>query len=132
MPSLFPLILKPFYQCSVNSLDSSSSIDSSGSSSSDSSSTDSEYSDVVSGYYQEKQDIPLNKKSLTCQKCGMNFVNKRNLNRHIGNIHLGNQELKFKCTECEKQYGEHSNLRRHINSVHKQLKPFKCTEWEKQ
>ena len=58
-----------------------------------------------------------------CNQCGKSY-DKRNLQRHINQVHEG---LKYKCELCQKMFSEPANLKRHIMCVHDKQKPYRCS-----
>lgn len=69
-----------------------------------------------------------NKKTYSCQHCGLSFRKSSNLTKHVRTVHLG--EKNYACTEpgCGRMFGQKSNLSSHIRAVHQREKPFECPE----
>lgn len=65
----------------------------------------------------------LNKE--TGERCGKEFTNNRDLQRHIDSVHEG---VKHKCPHCDYEATEKTKLVRHIKTVHLQVKAFKCNQ----
>ncbi|KAM3181876.1 hypothetical protein ACTXT7_013490 [Hymenolepis weldensis] len=79
-------------------------------------------------YYQYPRVLRERNKleSLQCPECNKFFGLKRNLKRHIDNIH---KNLKpFKCEICERCYSDRGYLENHVRFVHAKLRPFQCPE----
>ncbi len=61
--------------------------------------------------------IPL-EKAHECAICGAQFVQKRNLNRHMDQAHPTSRVKPYECTVCKARYVRDSDLNRHIERVH--------------
>ena len=59
------------------------------------------------------------KSSKTCETCGQDFKNNRNLQRHVRVLHK--KVLPYVCDKCEYKAGEERQLVRHIKRVHEGL-----------
>ncbi|XDV39204.1 hypothetical protein PO909_008475, partial [Leuciscus waleckii] len=64
------------------------------------------------------------KGSFSCSECGMFYVHKADLKRHM-RFHTG--ENLFKCTQCGKSYIHKGHLNEHMR-IHTGEKPFTCTQ----
>ncbi|XP_063632020.1 zinc finger protein 181-like isoform X5 [Cydia splendana] len=56
-----------------------------------------------------------------CQVCGLSFIDKVRLSRHINNCHLGH-----KCKICEKIFDASHKLDRHKERIHGHTKTHEC------
>ena len=60
---------------------------------------------------------------LTCDICQINFVSRRNLQRHRAQHEDGRR---FSCEVCEQSYGRIDDLTRHTRYAHQQKHQFGC------
>jgi hypothetical protein len=49
-----------------------------------------------------------------CQSCNKTFGNKKKLNRHKKEVHIG--EVKYGCSSCDKKFARMEHLKRHLKS----------------
>lgn len=97
-------------------------------------------------YVTSKKHCLVNKPadlSVICTICGKILKRKRNLKRHIKNVHDSNKSFKppvntktvpFKCADCGKEYSARNKLAEHMQSKHGVARNggplFNCTECE--
>ena len=62
---------------------------------------------------EENLDVPESR--FKCSACSKNFTSKKNLDRHITNVH---NKVKYPCKFCEKIYSDQSVLGAHIKKIH--------------
>lgn len=63
----------------------------------------------------------------TCKECGMEFISKHNLERHVKRHINPNKREKFRCAECNKSYLTQESRDGHVNAVHERLPELTCT-----
>uniref|UniRef100_A0A2A4K5P5 C2H2-type domain-containing protein n=1 Tax=Heliothis virescens TaxID=7102 RepID=A0A2A4K5P5_HELVI len=59
--------------------------------------------------------------SSVCQICGLSFISKIRLKRHINNSHIG-----YRCTICSKMFNASHRMEKHKQKMHGQGKNFEC------
>ncbi|XP_049883426.1 zinc finger protein 26-like [Pectinophora gossypiella] len=57
-----------------------------------------------------------------CQICGLSFIDKVRLQRHITKSHIGH-----KCSLCQKVFDAFHKLEKHKQRIHGQIKTHECT-----
>ena len=73
------------------------------------------------------------KKPVLCSICNTSFTTKKNLKRHVANVHEGKKSMRKKnpqCLICEKVFPD-NNLKRLITSVHEEKRRLKCSVCDK-
>ena len=63
--------------------------------------------------------------SMSCEFCGREFYNIKNLRDHIIRIHTPDSEKPFRCSVCPKGFSSRRNLQDHVNT-HTNARPYKC------
>ena len=61
-----------------------------------------------------------------CQICARSFKNKQNLRCHNENVHVENEEKKYKCDDCDKGFSSRTKLDGHKINVHIKSTPYSC------
>lgn len=59
--------------------------------------------------------------SWVCQICGLSFISRVRLNRHISNSHVG-----YRCSVCGKMFNAFHRLEKHKQQMHGQTKSYEC------
>ena len=62
--------------------------------------------------------------AIVCERCGKTFTAKRNLVRHIKNVH--EKREKFECDICKKSFSRIDNLQNHKNEIHLKKSTAQC------
>jgi uncharacterized Zn-finger protein len=62
-------------------------------------------------------------KPFSCSICNRGFDRNQNLKTHIESVHEGKNSI---CPSCNKGFTQAVSLKRHILCVHEKKKPFKC------
>lgn len=60
--------------------------------------------------------------SYMCQICGLSFINKLRLNRHVTLSHIGH-----KCTICKRFFDAFHKLEKHKERIHGHVRSFECS-----
>ena len=66
------------------------------------------------------------KSRVVCPRCQEQFFTKKQMKRHIDDIHIGKQQS-FTCQICDKSIKYKENLERHMKEVHGEVK-HKCQQ----
>lgn len=79
---------------------------------------------IIAPKRSEQSDLKVH----TCSECGRDFVNRRDLNRHVSTVHSQTDAEGFHCA-CGYICGRKDNFRRHIGicTKTKQVQPYRCS-----
>lgn len=58
----------------------------------------------------------------TCDKCGKEFANSANLERHMSCVNDDNAKLK--CDYCDDEFGKNADLQNHVCAIHEDTRKF--------
>ena len=72
----------------------------------------------------KRNKIIKERSDINCAQCGKQYLNSRNLKRHI---EVSHDKVKYKCPHCEKEYGEESKVKRHVLTIHESVK-YSCDQ----
>lgn len=61
-----------------------------------------------------------------CSLCGKDFVNRSNLKRHFGSVHLNNRISKYECQYCNAVFDDKRRYSIHMRCLHPQPMAFTC------
>lgn len=61
-----------------------------------------------------------------CDFCGLKTAFKGNMSRHILNVHLKVEQLRFQCSECDKVTNTKLDMESHKVNHHGMRTPFQC------
>ena len=88
--------------------------------------------------YNEKHRSDINEKmanlyletrrsGVKCPRCQEQFFSRKEMKRHIDDIHIGKEQQSFICQICDKSIKYNANLERHMKEVHGEVK-HKCEQ----
>ena len=69
----------------------------------------------------DKKEIPNDRITYECSKCGQTFLRMEALNLHVLKEYLGH-----KCYICDKPLDSSASVARHVSSVHFEIQSHKC------
>ena len=69
----------------------------------------------------DRNDVPSEKITYSCTKCGKKFLRLEALNLHVVKEYIGH-----KCYVCNLNYSSITGVARHVSNVHSEIQSHKC------